>query len=785
MGNEAPGDTLVGSTVRTSVAPFHVGKWLVEPELDRIHGPSGEVALEPKAMAVLMRLALDPGKVVSAEELIRDVWLGRPMGDNPVYRCIAQLRRAFGDDTKAPRHIATVPTKGYRLIAPVAPTRALTAPATMQSGDEMRAYAPVADVADQGQRSRSITTWLLAMLLAGTAMVAWQLVSRPAAGVTASSRPKLAVFPLRAASTDGGDILLAQSATDMIRNRLAELDQLDVLASSATAGLAVSPDQRQHAAEKLDAKFLLVGNVQLEGGRVQGGVQLLDVASDTHLWEFVFDRPRAEFAAIQDDILRGVTRALKVPVENVVLSGHAGTNLDAYQLYIRGKQLLGNKSGPETARAVELFRRATILDPEFARSYVGIGQALVLQMGSGNDGDAALRAMATKAFDQALRLNPALGEALIEKARVTDDPVQAEDLFRKGLELAPNEGAGYAHYAKFLFRNSRLGEAMDTISRAIQIDARSPELYLTQASFVMIARSDVAEHDRLVRTALAINPALPDALYQLAYSNWEFSGEFADGARLIEQAILGDPTSIPARLLARDIYLDLGDPEAADAVLGQVAGSSSRVPLAQYRGDVAGAAALLVDTAPRAWPDAGPQAAAAQAVRDAAIQAGDLKPAVLQLGRVHAIALQGIPMWRRGFTLVYAHTLVLAGEPERGRALVQSTLDVLDIHSVGRPATWLNRERATGHMVLGEHVKALDALQGSVGNGQVYRWWYLAEHDPLYAPIRHDPRFQAMGQQVRAHRNQQRATLEQMRRTGVVPVRKHASAAAGVASTAR
>lgn len=108
------------SVLRPGTSGLRVGACRVEPDLDRVSGPVGESTLEPKAMAVLVYLAARPGQVVSTDELIDAVWLGRPLGDNPVYKCIAQLRRALGDDPKAPTYIATVPKKGYRLIAPVA-----------------------------------------------------------------------------------------------------------------------------------------------------------------------------------------------------------------------------------------------------------------------------------------------------------------------------------------------------------------------------------------------------------------------------------------------------------------------------------------------------------------------------------------------------------------------------------------------------------------------------------------------------------------------------------------
>jgi DNA-binding winged helix-turn-helix (wHTH) protein/tetratricopeptide (TPR) repeat protein len=100
---------------------FRVGDFQVDPDLDRIRGRGEDKQLEPKAMAVLTYLAERQGQVVSARELIETIWSGRPMGDNPVYRCISQLRRAFGDDPLSPEFIVTVPTKGYRLVAPVLP----------------------------------------------------------------------------------------------------------------------------------------------------------------------------------------------------------------------------------------------------------------------------------------------------------------------------------------------------------------------------------------------------------------------------------------------------------------------------------------------------------------------------------------------------------------------------------------------------------------------------------------------------------------------------------------
>lgn len=98
---------------------FRVGDWLVESELNRLSGPGLSVHLEPKSMEVLVYLCRRPGAVVSTDEIIEAVWGGRAMGDNPVYKSVAKLRQALGDDANNPTYIATVAKKGYRLVATV------------------------------------------------------------------------------------------------------------------------------------------------------------------------------------------------------------------------------------------------------------------------------------------------------------------------------------------------------------------------------------------------------------------------------------------------------------------------------------------------------------------------------------------------------------------------------------------------------------------------------------------------------------------------------------------
>jgi TolB-like protein/tetratricopeptide (TPR) repeat protein len=586
-------------------------------------------------------------------------------------------------------------------------------------------------------------------------------------------------------ATDDAGILLAQGMTDLVRNRLAALKDLTVVASSSTSALTDSKASARAIGEKLNAQVLLTGTSHREGERVHLAVQLVDAESGEQLWSRAFDRPLAELGTVREEIFQHVAGALRVPVEPAASNAPAGTSisLDAYLLYMRGQQLLARSTVQDARSAVELFRRATTLDPGFARAYLGLGQALAASSDKTGPNSryewvimrprtSAVDVQASKAIERALELNPALGEAWIERARLTADSIEAERLYRKGLALAPNYADGFAHYASFLFGESRPGEAIETISRANQIDPLSPRPYQLHAFLLMVARSDVVGHDRLLRKALSINPRLPSVLRQLAHSRWEYSGEFADAAQLVEQAIAADPHWAPARTLARDIYLDLGDRTAAAAVLGDALTRDSRMEIAQYDGDPKQAAALLQDVPVELLRyTTGSHSAVAEAIRDGAVAAGRLDTAERLLGSVRATRA-GLPaMWSRGFSLVYAHTLVLAGTVDQGHELAQSTLALVETHGVGRTENWFSRERAAAYAVLGDDELALDELAISVRTGKLYRWWYLSRHDPLFERLRSHPRFQAIDGQAQRHLQRQRALLEELRRKGAVPER--------------
>ena len=104
---------------------FRLGAWLVEPSLDRISHNGREVRLRPRAMDVLVHLALAAGAMASRQQLVDAVWQTEFVSDHALTQVFAELRAALGDDARNPRYIENVPRRGYRLVAAVTPLAAV------------------------------------------------------------------------------------------------------------------------------------------------------------------------------------------------------------------------------------------------------------------------------------------------------------------------------------------------------------------------------------------------------------------------------------------------------------------------------------------------------------------------------------------------------------------------------------------------------------------------------------------------------------------------------------
>jgi DNA-binding winged helix-turn-helix (wHTH) protein len=218
--------------VQPQITVFRIGEFRIDPALDEISKEGTTTKLEPRTMRLLVCLAERAGQVVSVEQLLDLVWKDVVVSPDSVYQAVASLRRILGDDPKAPKYIANVMRRGYRLIAAVLPEDETTPPSPRTASQARRNNPRMATVALACivVLSGSFAAW---RELHGTAR-AWWRARRAATEECEPGEPK----SIPQGSTSGG---VGRSADDSpaspsrtSRTRVARSDMLKGLVMSCT-----------------------------------------------------------------------------------------------------------------------------------------------------------------------------------------------------------------------------------------------------------------------------------------------------------------------------------------------------------------------------------------------------------------------------------------------------------------------------------------------------------------------------------------------------------------------
>ena len=277
-----------------------VGDWLVDPSGGSLSRGSEIVRLELRSMRLLLRLTDQPGQIVSNEDLLDYAWPDTKVSPDSLYQAVASLRRLFGDDSKSPRYIATIPRQGYRLVAQV-----------------RAAAAPVGPAAETAAPSRRRPLGMALAVLVLTAVAGWAVFEH-AGGV--QPLHAVAVLPFLDLSSDSMDKeFFADGMTEELINRLSHIPGLSVPAPTASFALKGKSMPVDAIARTLQVDYLLDGSIRSSGPTLRVSARLLR-ADGFVMWSETYDRKTEDLLGIQDDVAAHVTSA----IEGVVTHGAPG-----------------------------------------------------------------------------------------------------------------------------------------------------------------------------------------------------------------------------------------------------------------------------------------------------------------------------------------------------------------------------------------------------------------------------------------------------------------------------
>jgi len=299
------------------------------------------------------------------------------------------------------------------------------------------------------------------------------------------SPPSVAVLPFLNLSVDPENEYFADGITEDVIAQLSKVRALRVISRTSVMAFKQRSHSLREIAAKLEVATLLEGSVRRVGDRVRIVAQLIEAASDQHLWAETYDRQLTDIFAIQADVALHIAAALKAelsPAEKTRIHKEPTGDLQAYQLYLQGRHWLIRYTQEGMRKAIEYFEQAIDRDPSYALAYVGAALAYV-ELGEGGalqPGEAYARA--NQAVATALELDAELAEAHATLAYlkfVGDyDWGRAEREFKRALELNPSSADTYDYYGRMLSSLERHDEALALLKRAQELDPLAHRLDL-------------------------------------------------------------------------------------------------------------------------------------------------------------------------------------------------------------------------------------------------------------------------------------------------------------------
>ncbi len=189
-------------------------------------------------------------------------------------------------------------------------------------------------------------------------------------------RKSIAVLPFENLSEDKANAYFADGIQEEILTRLSRIGDLKVISRTSTQRFKNSPDNISQIASQLGVANIVEGSVRKAGNRVRVHVQLIDAGNDAHLWAERYDRELDDIFAVESDIAANIAEALQARLsgaERRAILAQPTTNLEAHELYLRGRHLWQNFYAPGYEKIRDYFQRAVELDPSYALAYAGLG----------------------------------------------------------------------------------------------------------------------------------------------------------------------------------------------------------------------------------------------------------------------------------------------------------------------------------------------------------------------------------------------------------------------------
>ena len=405
------------------------GVFTFDPRAGELVKQGRKLKIQGQPVEILAMLLERPGEIVTREEFQKRLWPENTFVDfeHSLNAAVKRLRDAMCDSAAAPRYVETLARRGYRFIA-------------------------------------SVEAAGLSHRFAGR-------------GETIDS---MAVLPFVNGSSDPNTEYLSEGITESLINSLSQLPHFKVMSRDSAFRYKGKESDAVTVGGELGVRSVFKGRITQRGDSVAIGVELIDARDNSQIWGHRYNRKLADILALQDELAREITSALRLRLtvaEEKRLAKRYTENAEAYQFYLKARYYWNKRTEESVKKAVSYFHQAIDSDPTYAQGYAGLADSYNI-LGYYNS-LAPLEAYqkAKAAALKALELDNSLAEphaALgVVKRDFEWDWSGAEEEFQRAIELNPRYVEAYHWRGTLLSMLGRHAEALCEKSKALAIDPLS------------------------------------------------------------------------------------------------------------------------------------------------------------------------------------------------------------------------------------------------------------------------------------------------------------------------
>jgi TolB-like protein/DNA-binding winged helix-turn-helix (wHTH) protein len=510
-----------------------------------LFAPDGRaVQLPSRSFDALHYLVARAGEVVERRDLFRAIWPKTVVEENNLNQCIMALRKVLGEEAGERRFILTVPGRGYKFVAPTqiggteTPVTDLDAshqpaPRTTLTGRRILLIAAAVATISVG----SLVYWRSHALRDGSdGSPQLQAMATRENPINLISDRSIAVLPFLDLTLTKNEGFFADGMTEELTSMLSQVPDLRVTARTSAFYFKDRAVPVGNIGKILGVSHVLEGSVREAGDRLRITVQLIRTTTGFHEWAQDYDRNPADLLAVQTEVARTVAEKLQASLESVpAFHNKLSSNSAARDALMAASQEFAKHTNAGNANGVDLLKRATQLDPNFALAWSVLSYGYVVSTASG----VAWRELRPKALFAA----------------------------RRALEIDPMMSDGHVALGQVLLADWNISAASTEANRALELE---PHEYhaLRLAALLQVSAGDCAKAIGVFQELIRREPINYFNYYDLGNALWA-DGQLTPARQALETALALNPASEHARARLALVTLEAGDPNSAYELVKQ------------------------------------------------------------------------------------------------------------------------------------------------------------------------------------------------------------------------